>query len=143
MKSIIRFIKNVYKFRKALSVYYWWDYSGMLRFMHTCIEDMATMIDERGSEAPISKMKKVAFMQRAARIIENHLEDRYFEMAEDLLGEKVEVPEIINGRVVMHEMFKEVSLKAIELQEQEWEELMEILKGNENIGILGMKTWWD
>ena len=111
--------------------------------MHTCIEDMSKMIDEKGSEAPISKMKKIAFMQRAARIIDNHLEDRYFEMAKDLLGKEAAVPEIFSGKVVMSEMFKEVALKAVELEEQEWEELMEILKGNENIGILGMKTWWD
>jgi hypothetical protein len=143
MRSVIRFFKNAYKFRKALSGYYWWDYSGMLMFMHTCIEDMSKMIDEKGSEAPISKMKKVAFMQRAARIIDNHIEDRYLDMAADILGKKFSQPYIIDGKVVIKGGYNEVYLKALELEEQEWEELMEILKGNENIGILGMKTWWD
>jgi hypothetical protein len=147
MRSVIRFFKNVYRFRKALSGYYWADYSGMLQFMGICLKDMSSMMDKEGSESYNIKKKKVAAMQRAAKIIDNHLENRYSEMAQDSFGKKVVIPKFVNGRYEStdkdRDYLLQVALRELELEQYEWDELMEILKGNDKKKILGMKTWWD
>ena len=55
-KSSVRFIKNTWKFRKALSQIYWWDYQGLLVFMEIFFRTMADNVEKRGSEERNSRM---------------------------------------------------------------------------------------
>lgn len=164
-----RFLKNVWKFRKALYNHYWFDHHGTLMFMETGLIDMANKIEKHGIEVDSSRLKKVEKMRRAIQLIKNYNEDLYIEMAEKELGE-----------IVLHEWEFEPSTdhpgsyqlvdkdtpeekehnnkvytRAREIGEQEWAELWDVIKGqdyskfDENIDFdsqfdgSGLRGWWD
>ena len=70
--DISRFVKNVWRFRKALSNHYWWDHHGTLMFMETGLTHMADNLEIHGNEVDGPRMKKVAAMRRAVEIIKNY-----------------------------------------------------------------------
>lgn len=141
--DIPRFLKNVWRFRKALWNHYWWDHHGTLRFMEIGLDHMATNLEERGLEVDASRLKKVAAMKRAAELIRNYNEDRYLEIAEAELGEIVfrgwdfapvdEKGELfeINSKLREDEEAhnRKVYDRAREIGESEWQELWQIFKG--------------
>lgn len=141
--DISRFVKNVWRFRKALSNHYWWDHHGTLMFMETGLTHMADNLEIHGNEVDGPRMKKVAAMRRAVEIIKNYNQSNYIEMAESELGplylhdwEFEEVPDKPGySRLVENETPKEkkhnrkVFNRSSEIEEQEWKELWDILKG--------------
>ena len=141
--DISRFVKNVWRFRKALSNHYWWDHQGTLMFMETGLTHMADNLEIHGNEVDGPRMKKVAAMRRAVEIIKNYNQSNYIEMAESELGplylhdwEFEEVPDKPGySRLVENETPKEkkhnrkVFNRSSEIEEQEWKELWDILKG--------------
>ena len=167
--DLIRFIKNVIKFRKALWSHYWFDHHGVLRFVEIGLTDIANTVEFKGQEIDLSRLKKVAKMRRAIELIKNYNEDRYIEMAEAEFGELImrdwefeEVEDRPNSyRIVDKETPEEkihnknVFNRAREIEELEWIELMQILKGqdyslfdkerdfDEQFDGSGIKGWWD
>lgn len=164
-----RFCKNVWKFRKALYNHYWFDHHGTLMFMEIGLTDMATNIEKYGIEVDSSRLKKVEKMRRAAQLIKNYNEDLYIDMAEAELGNLIihewEFKPSENNPGLFEMVDKEtpkekehnrkVFDRAREIEEQEWNELWEIIKGQDyttfnkdkdfdeqNDGS-GMRTWWD
>lgn len=145
-RDVPHFWKNVWRFRKALSKHYWWDHHGSLEFMRIAFEDMAKNIEERGLEIDISRLKKVDMMRRAVELIKNYNEDNYIAMAEAELGELIlhdwefeEVPDKPGfSRLVDKDTPEEkehndkVYNRAREIEEQEWNELWTILKGQDH-----------
>lgn len=143
--DIMRFIKNVWRFRKALSRHYWWDHHGTLMFVEIGLSHMSENIEKRGMEIEVSRMKKVASMKRAVQIIKNYNEDNFIEMAESELGplhlhdwEFEEIPDKPGfSRLVEKETEEEkkhnrkVFNRARQIEEQEWKELFRILKGQD------------
>jgi hypothetical protein len=141
--DISRFIKNVWRFRKALANYYWWDHHGTLMFMEIGISNMAENLEKHGMEIELPRMKKVAAMKRVSEIIRNYNESNYIEMAEAELGEIVhhewefeEVPDKPGySRLVDHDTPAEkkhnrkVFNRARQIEEQEWKELFRLLHG--------------
>ena len=164
-----RFFKNVWRFRKALYNHYWFDHHGTLMFLETGLTDMADTIEKYGIEIESLRFKKVEKMRRVVQIIKNYNEDLFIEMAEKELGELVlhewEFKEIDDNPDLFELVDKDtpeekehnnkVFARARQIQEKEWSELWEILKGQDydkfvkdedfdkefdGSGLLG---WWD
>jgi len=129
------FFRNIWLFRKDLWAYRGWDYTFMLYFMETCLKDMSTTIEKYGNEVPVSRMKKVDKMIRARQIIVNITQNRYTEMAEAELGELQNFGgELFNGVKETPEQEAhntKVISRAYDLEEQEWNELWQIFKGQD------------
>jgi len=176
-----RFFKNVWTFRKALWSHYWFDHHGTLKFLEIGLTNISDTIEKYGNEVDGPRLKKVAAMRRAIELIKNYNEDNYIQMAEKELGELVhhdwefEPVEDKPGysRLVDKDTDEEkihnrkVFERAHEIEEQEWNELFKILKGqdykeyrelydaqteeekkerelwNEWFDGSGIKGWWD
>jgi hypothetical protein len=138
-----RFFKNVWTFRKALWSHYWFDHHGTLMFLETGLTNIADTVEKYGNEVDGPRLKKVAKMRRAIELIKNYNEDKYIEMAESELGplalydwEFEPVPNNPNlSRLVDKDTEEEkihnrkVFDRAREIEEKEWKELFDILKG--------------
>jgi hypothetical protein len=143
--DIMRFIKNVWRFRKPLSRHYWWDHHGTLMFMEVGLTHMSENLEKKGMEIEISRMKKVEAMKRAVQIIKNYNESNYIEMAESEVGplhlhdwEFEEVPDNPGfSRLVEKETEEEkkhnrkVFNRARQIEKEEWKELMHLLEGQD------------
>lgn len=171
LRDLPNFFKNLYKFRKALWNHHWWDYSGTLQFLEIGIDDMQKNIDKKGNEVVYNKIKKVEKMKRVVEILRNMRENRYFDIVEKEMNydpffriEPKFVPTKDNPNLfelVDYNTEEEKELndkyysRVNELEEQEWNELWEILKGqdykkfdkdkewSDQIDGSGMRSWWD
>ena len=164
-----RFFKNVWVFRKALWSHYWFDHHGTLKFLEIGLTNTSDTIEKYGNEVDGPRLKKVAAMRRAIELIKNYNEDNYIEMAEKELGELVhhdwefEPVEDKPGysRLIDKDTDEEkihnrkVFDRTREIERQEWDELLTILKGrdytkfdkdvdwDEQFDGSGIKGWWD
>jgi hypothetical protein len=176
-----RFFKNVWTFRKALWKHYWFDHHGTLMFLEIGLTNISDTVEKYGNEVDGPRLKKVAAMRRAIELIRNYNQDKYIEMAEKEIGELVihdwefEPVEDKPGysRLIDKDTDEErihnrkVFDRAHEIEEQEWNELFKILKGqdykeyrelydsqteeekkerelwNEWFDGSGIKGWWD
>ena len=164
-----RFFKNVWTFRKALWNHYWFDHHGTLQFLEIGLTNISDTVEKYGNEIDESRLKKVAAMRRAVELIRNYNQDNYIEMAEKELGEIVhhdwefEDVEDKPGYVTLVDKDTEeekihnrkVFDRANEIEEQEWDELFTILKGQDTKKFdkdkdwykqfdgSGIKGWWD
>ena len=167
--GIPRFIKNIWKFRKGLWNYYWFDHHGTLMMMEIGINDIANNTEKNGNEIDVSRLKKVAAMRRVVQIIQNYNNDVYLEMAEVELGSLIhydwEVEEVLDEPGLTQIVDKETDEEKIhnrklfnrvhEIEKSEWNELFEILKGqdyskfdnniewSEQFDGTGLRGWWD
>lgn len=166
--DIRRFITNIWRFRNALYNHYWWDYRGMLMFMETSLTVMSDKIEIYGNEVEESRLKKVEKMRRVVELIKNCNDSTYIELAKKELGElfhcdfefeESEVEgcyELVNNLPPEQEEHNnKVFDRAREIEEQEWIELWETLKGQnyknfdkdkswyEQFDGSGLKGWWD
>lgn len=144
--DIPRFFRNIILFRKALYNYYWFDSSYMMQFMHICISDMAEKTDKYGNEVKINKDKKVAAMRKVAKLIKNKLDDNYIERAEDIVGKLPNHPwDFVKSEdhencytYIDYDTPEEKELRsnvyayARKLEEDEWVEIWQIIKGKTN-----------
>jgi len=144
--DIIRFVKNVWRFRKPLTNHYWWDHHAILQFMEIGLDHMAHNLETNGMEIDEPRLKKVAKIKRTAELIRNYNQDLYIEMAEKELGEVIlhdwEFEDIEDkpgySRLVDNETEEEkehnrkVYERAREIGNQEWKELWSILQGQDN-----------
>ena len=169
-RDLPNFFKNIYKFRKALWRHHWWDYSGSLHFLEIAVEDIAKNIKKKGIEVEHSRMKKVDKMKRLVEILKNKREDRYFDIVEKEMNYEPfhneikfvpteENPNLYELVDYSSEEEKELNRKYYdrvnELEELEWNELWEILKGQDyskfekekdwdnQFDGSGIRNWWD
>jgi len=170
MKKFFRFIKNVWAFRKALWNFRWWDYHFTLEMMKTSLVIMSDNLETKGIEVDVPRLKKVAKMRRAIEIMNNLQGVQHIMMAEKELGELFIEPfefkpseshpgsyELVERNTPEEkEHNSKVYARANEIEEQEWNELWDIFKGQENTKYSpynqdwddwfdgsNMKTWWD
>ena len=170
MRKFFRFIKNIWAFRKTLWNFRWWDYHFTLEMMKTSLVIMSDNLETKGIEVDISRLKKVAKMRRAIEIMNNLQGIQHIEMAEKELGELFIEPfefkpseshlgsyELVERNTPEEkEHNSKVYARANEIEEQEWNELWDIFKGQENTKYnpynqdwddwfdgSNMKTWWD
>lgn len=163
-----RFFKNVWTFRKALWNHYWFDHHGTLMFLETGLTHISDTVEKYGMEIDETRLKKVTAMRRTVQLIKNYNEDNYIDMAEKELGELIlhdwefEPAEqegyfqvVDKDTPEEKEHNKKVFARAREIGEQEWNELFEILKGqdytkfdkdidwNKQFDGSGLRGWWD
>jgi hypothetical protein len=169
-RDIPNFLRNIYKFRKALWNHHWWDYTGTLEFIEIGVNDIADNIRIKGIEVEHSRFKKVAKMRRVVEIIKNIREDRYFDIVENEMGKGLDSPnfefvpcedkpgffEMVDLGTEEEQEFKDRYFERIrELEESQWNELWDILKGqdyetfdkekkfDEQFDGSGLRGWWD
>jgi hypothetical protein len=167
--NLPRFFKNIWIFRKVLWNHRWWDYRYTLEVLRTSLEVMERGM-HNGIEVRESRDKKIAKMQRVIQIIKNVEGDLYLEMAEEKLGKKymtgdwefepVEGKEGVsqlkdNLTPAQEKVNKKISDLSRKLESDEWNELWNILKGQDYQKIpkdvefnkwfngSGLNTWWD
>jgi hypothetical protein len=146
-------------------------------FLETGLTNISDTVEKYGNEVDGPRLKKVAKMRRAIELIKNYNEDKYIEMAESELGplalhewefepvpDKPEYSRIIDRDTEEEKIHnRKVFDRAREIEEKEWKELFEILKGqspteyqmfldkSEDKGSAwdnwfdgsGIKGWWD
>jgi len=152
------FIKNIWRFRKELWNHQWWDYRYTLNMLEKSLTIMEEGMSVKGWEIRETREPKVKAMRRALELLRNNREDNYIERAEAELGQLTEwdweVDE--NGTLVNRDTpeqkahNKVVFKRADELQEKEWKELWEIIKGSkysksydDKFDGTDMRGWWD
>ena len=154
VKCLINFFKNVWRFRKPLYEFRWWDYYTLLQFMQIAIEHMADKTKTKSTEVDYTRIPKAAKMERASQILKNQLSDYvYMDMAEEKYGKLIDndgdfipLPDRPNSFTYEDKLTDEerehnskVFLYSVELEEKEWEEFCNIIKDKET----GLKSWWD
>lgn len=154
------FFKNIRLFRKALWKYRWYDSQFLLIFLRIGIEHMADKVEKRGHEVDETRLKKVAKMREASSILRNIEEDSYMELAEKQLGVEVDSTYLFEREEPeeVRENNRKIFERASKMEEEEWDKLFKILKGqtskayrdcktlkdtNKVFDGTGLKTWWD
>ena len=164
------FLSNIWRFRKALWNHHWWDYSGTLEFIEISTEHMAKNLKVKGNEVEKPRFKKVDKMNRVSEILKNIRENRYFDIVEKELGrgyntkniefvpleDKPDYFELVDYDSDEEKEFNNKYFERVtELENQEWNELWEILKGqdydkfdkekdwDDQFDGSGMRGWWD
>ena len=160
--DIAHFLKNIWRFRKELWSYDWWDYRFTLNMLECSLTIMEKGMSEKGIEISETREPKVKKMQRALELLKNSREDNFIERAEQELGElklsdwQFELLESGNHRLIddENESDKEHNLKiyqrARQIENDEWNEMWEIFKGTKYSKKYGkkydgtdMRAWWD
>jgi hypothetical protein len=161
-RTIPRFFKNIWRFRKELASHEWWDYRYTLEMLYRSLSIMVVKLENDGIEVDSSRDKKVASIKRALELLKHKLDDDYVERAEKELGElysnpwEFEPTEDGNYRLIDNDTKDEkehnskVFKLAHKLEDKEWIELWNILKGTKYSKTWGdkfdgtdMRGWWD
>ena len=155
------FFKNVWRFRKELYNHQWWDYRFHLEMMYRSLSIMEKGMSEKGIEVSETRDVKVQKMRRALELLKHKLDDDYIQRAELELGELTHKSiefEPIEGtdsyRLVDTDTpaekkhAKKVYKRARVIEDKEWSELWDILKGKkfttwEKYDGSDLRGWWD
>ncbi len=167
--KIPMFFENVWYFRKELWRFRSWDYTFNLMMLSRSLEKTSHTLEFHGWEIEETKNKKVEKIKRVIEIIKSLEESNYIKRAEDQIGELrgVEFWEDKEDTPEDKEHNKKVFDLSTKIEEDEWEELFTILRGQnhkEYIKLMetqseeekwktdlwtkwfdgsGMKHWWD
>lgn len=167
--KIPMFFENFWYFRKELWRFRSWDYTFNLMMLSRSLEKTAHTLEFHGWEIEETKNKKVEKIKRVIEIIKSLEESNYIQRAEDQIGELrgVEFWEDKEDTPEDKEHNKKVFDLSTKIEEDEWEELFTILRGQnhkEYIKMMqaqseeekwktdlwtkwfdgsGMKHWWD
>jgi len=161
-RTIPRFFKNIWRFRKELAHHEWWDYRYTLEMLYRSLSIMVVKLEKDGIEEDSSRGKKVQKIKRALELLKHKLDDDYVERVEKELGElysnpwEFEPTEDGNYRLIDNDTRDErehnskVFKLAHKLEDKEWIELWNILKGTKYSKTWGdkfdgtdMRGWWD
>jgi hypothetical protein len=156
------FFKNVWRFRKELYNHQWWDYRFHLEMMYRSLSIMEKGMSEKGIEVAETRDVKLIKMRRALELLKHKLDDDYIQRAEGELGELSRNPiefEPVEGKEGLYSMVdndtpaekrhaKKVYKRARVIEEMEWKELWEIIKGKkfttwEKYDGSDLRGWWD
>jgi len=168
--KIPSFFRNLWYFRKELWEFRGWDYNFNLRLLSRSLQKTAHIMEYHGQEVEIYRMRKVNKIKRVVEILESIRESVYIDRAEKELGEIKNLDGWRMDREDTHEE-RQHNRKVFELarkiEDDEWNELWDILKGqnhqeyvdltnslsdqekekrdvwNEWHDGSGMKGWWD
>ena len=167
--KIPMFFENIWFFRKELWRFRSWDYTFNLMMLSRSLEKTVHTLEFHGWEIEETKIKKVEKIKRVIEIIKSLDESNYIKRAEDQIGELrgVEFWENKEDTPEDKEHNKKVFDLSTQIENDEWEELFNILKGQDHkeYGKLletqseedkwktdlwtkwfngsGMKHWWD
>jgi hypothetical protein len=160
--GIPTFFKNIWGFRKELYRHQWWDYHYTLQMLYRSLSIMVVKLEKDGYEVDESRLKKVEKIYRVLELLKHKLDDDYVERAEKVLGEINWRPiefKLLNDSEELYEMvdndtptekehISKVFKYSQELENEEWIEIWEILKGKEfttteEFDGSDMRGWWD
>ena len=160
-RTIPRFFKNIWRFRKELAQHEWWDYRYTLEMLYRSLIIMESKMHD-GMEIRETRDKKVEKMQRAIQLLKHKWDDDYTARIEAELGELIlhdwEFEDLGDGtsRLIDNDTPAErkhnrmVFKEAHKLEDKEWIELWNILKGTKYSKTWGdaydgtdMRGWWD
>lgn len=165
--DIIRFFKNIVRFRKELWTFQSWDHSFNLSIFKRSLELTANYLEKHGHEIELSRDKKIDKIRRAIVLLNNHIEDNFIEQAENELGIKTCSSfefkpheddtgsyELINScSPEQNKLNRKIFSRASELEAEQWKELWEIIKGQEAcppntnwdefFNGSDIRGWWD
>ena len=160
--GIPTFFKNIWRFRKELYRHQWWDYNYTLQMLYRSLSIMVVKLEKDGYEVESSRLKKVEKIYRVLELLKHKLDDDYVDRAEKVLGEINWKPiefKLLNDSEELYEMvnndtptekehIKKVFEYSKELENKEWIEIWEILKGKEFTTMeeydgTDMRAWWD
>lgn len=141
--DIPHFFKNIWRFRKVLWNFNWWDHHYTIEALYTSISIMEKNFTKHGHEIEISRDKKTAKMRRSLEIMKHILDDSYIEIAEEKLGKLPDNPwefkesedhpgcvELVDNYTPEEkELQSKIFAEARKIEEEEWNELWEIFKG--------------
>ena len=140
-RTIPRFFKNIWRFRKELASHEWWDYRYTLEMLYRSLVIMESKMHD-GMEIRETRDKKVIKMQRAIQLLKHKLDDDYIERAEKVLGEiswkELEWEEIEgsdshrlvdNDTLSEKKHMKKVFTHARKVENKEWVEIWKIISG--------------
>lgn len=142
--DIPHFFKNIWRFRKVLWNFRWWDYRYIIETLYTSVSIMEKNFTEQGHEIESSRNKKTAKMRRSLEIMKHILDDNYIDIAEEKLGEKLPdhpwefkdaedhpgcVELVDNYTPEEKELQSKIFDESRKIQEKEWDELWGIFKG--------------
>lgn len=150
------FLRNIKWFRKELWRYRVWDstYSAML--FKRGLELNCKCIEKYGNEVSETKDKKVDMIKRVVLLLDNYINDKYIELVEKELEMKVDSSYIFtdNEPSEVTKNNTRIFNRVREMEEEQWEELWDIIKGREiepkegedpyfAMDGSGLKGWWD
>lgn len=122
IRNTIQFFKNIWKFRKVLWHYKTWDYTFQLQIFRESLIHLQDSV-KNGIEVEESKLEKVKAMQRCIDTLNNQIEDNYLD------------------QYTLSDINAELVKKVTEIEENEWNELWDVIKGNDTPGS-DMRGWW-
>jgi len=140
------FFVNVWRFRKELYSFRWWDYAHTFNMFRRCITEMRNGKENLSFEVSEKKLPKIKQMNRVIEIINNIEKDYYLTRAEEELGEIIFTTlDDVDSDKVKHN--SRVFERASEIEEIEYDEMWDILKGSKSpsneFDGKGIRTWWD
>lgn len=155
LKQMTHFAKNLWHFRKDLWTFRPWDYQHNLDLFASSIKRTADYIETQGNEVDESRIPKVEKMRRMIELISRIRTEYYADQAEQELGpftwkgrfEPTDKPGV--SRLVFDHSEEEqqrnrrILHRTRELEEAAWNELWQILKGNEHDKGSDARGWWD
>jgi hypothetical protein len=123
--------KNIFFFWKVIWRYRDWDSSFQLQILKRSLEPLAKRL-EKGNEVDISRLKKVDKIYRAIEILDHITNDSYIELAEKELGYQTDTTHIFSDEPrEINEANRKIFDLSHSIEEKEWIELFEILKGQD------------
>lgn len=168
--KIPQFLKNIWYFKKELWRFRSWDYTFNLMMLGRSLEKTANTLEFYGMEIDETRLKKVEKIKRVVAIIKSLDESNYIDRAEKELGELKNSGGLFNGiedTPEEKEHNKKVFDLATKIENDEWNELFDILRGQNHeeykklvenateeekwnydlwtkwFDGSGMKHWWD
>ena len=168
--KIPMFFENLWFFRKELWEFRSWDYTFNLRLLSRSLKKTSHTMEFYGNEVEIYRIKKVNKIKRAIQILDTINESSYIDRAEKELGEiknldgwRIDREDTLEEREHNRKVFE----LARKIEEDEWNELWDILRGQNHQEYLdlmnklsdeekkkndvwnewndgsGMRSWWD
>ena len=154
-RDIPRYFYNLWFFRKEIFNFRPYDYRYSLNLFGRSIERMANYIETDGYEVKEIRVKKVEKMRRVVELIKMIDKDDYLSLAENELGleyvPKIKWVPLENGTYQMESECSEkeeedntkISKRSREMEELFWNELWDILKGNQKYEEFDSQKDWD
>ena len=163
-RGLPTFFKNIWKFRKELYSHDWWDYTFTLEVLYRSLVIMEEGMSKKGMEVAETRDVKVKQIRRAIELLKHKLDDDYLERVEAELGsinytnfldeknwKKLEGGnyELIDNDTPEEKKHgRKVFKTARKLEEKEWKELWNIIKGTkftswEEFDGTDLRNWWD
>lgn len=128
------FFKNIWYFRKELWRFRGWDYTFNLQMFARTLEKTVHTLEFYGNEIESTRNKKIQKIKRVIEIINNIDESRYIDLAEKELGELKNRGgwfDDVEDTPEEKEHNKKVFDRSTELEKQDYEELWQILRGQD------------